>query len=65
MFSPWGRKVSDTTERLSLSTFSFSISISSEYSGLIALKVDWFDLLPVQENFMSLLQHHSLKALIT
>ena len=37
---------------------------SSEYSGLIFLKIDWFDLLAVQGTFRSLLQHHSLKASI-
>ena len=35
---------------------------SSEYSGLISFKIDWFDLLAVQETFRSLLQHHSSKA---
>ena len=44
--------------------FSFSISPSSEYSGLISLKIDWFDLLAVQGIFRSLLQHHSSKVLI-
>ena len=44
-------------------SFSFSIS-SSEYSELISLKTDWFDLLAVQETFRSLLQHHSSKASI-
>ena len=34
----------------------------SEYSGLISLKIDWFDLLAVQGNFRNLLQHHSSKA---
>ena len=42
----------------------FSISPSNEYSGLIYLKIDWFDLLAVQGTFRSLLQHHSLKASI-
>ena len=42
--------------------FSFSISPSNEYSGLISLRIDWFDLLAVQEILKSLLQHHSLKA---
>ena len=37
---------------------------SNEYSGLISLKVDWFDLLAVQGTFRSLLQHHSSKASI-
>ena len=45
-------------------SFSFSISPSSEYSGLISLKINWFDLLAVQGSFRSLLQHHSLKASI-
>ena len=45
-------------------SFSFSISPSSEYSGLISLRIDWFDLLAVQETFKSLLQHHSSKASI-
>ena len=41
--------------------FSFSISPSSEYSGLICFRIDWLDLLAVQEILKSLLQHHSLK----
>ena len=44
--------------------WSFSISPSNEYSGLISLKIDWLDLLGVQGTFRSLLQHHSLKASI-
>ena len=44
--------------------WSFSISPSTEYSGLISLKIDWFDPLAVQGTFRSLLQHHSLKASI-
>ena len=44
--------------------FSFSISPSNEYSGLISFNIDWFDLLAVQETLKSLLQHHSLKAII-
>ena len=43
---------------------SFSISPSNEYSALISLKIDWFNLLVVQGTFRSLLQHHSLKASI-
>ena len=43
-------------------SFSFSISPSNEYSGLIFFKTDWFDLLAVQGTLKSLLQHHSLKA---
>ena len=42
--------------------WSFSISSSIEYSGLISLKIYWFDLLAVQGTFRSLLQHHSSKA---
>ena len=44
-------------------SFSFSISLSSKYSRLISLKVDWFDL-AVHRTFRSLLQHHSSKASI-
>ena len=44
--------------------FSFSISPSNEYSGLIAFRIDWFDLLAVQRTLKSLLQHHSSKASI-
>ena len=42
--------------------FSFSISPSNEYSGLVSFRIHWFDLLAVQGTFMSLLQHHSSKA---
>ena len=45
-------------------SFSFSISPSNEYSGLISFRMDWLDLLAVQGTLKSLLQHHSLKALI-
>ena len=45
-------------------SFSFSISPSNEYSGLISFKFDWFDLLVVQGTLKSLLQHHSSKASI-
>ena len=44
--------------------FSFSISPSSEYSGLISSRMDWLDLLEVQGTVKSLLQHHSSKASI-
>ena len=44
--------------------FSFSISPSNEYSGLISFRMDWLDLLAVQGILKSLLQHHSSKALI-
>ena len=43
-------------------TFSFSISPSNEYSGLIFFRMDWLDLLAVQGTLKSLLQHHSSKA---
>ena len=42
-------------------SFSFSISSSNEYSGLISFRIDWFDLLAVQRTLKSLLQHHSSK----
>ena len=44
--------------------FSFSISPSNEYSGLISFRMDWLDLLAVQGILKSLLQHHSSKASI-
>ena len=43
-------------------SFSFSISLSNEYSGLISCKTNWFDLLAVQGTFKSYLQHHNWKA---
>ena len=45
-------------------SFSFSISPSNEYSGLISFSMDWLDLLAVQGTLKSLLQHHSSKASI-
>src|SRR5574337_15817 len=45
-------------------SFRFSISPSNEYSGLIAFRIDWFDLLAVQGTLKRLLQHHSSKASI-
>ena len=45
-------------------SFSFSISLSDEYSGLISFSIDWFDLLAVQETLKSLLQHPSSKSRI-
>ena len=45
-------------------SFSFSISPSSEYSGLISFKIDWFDLHAFQGTLKSLLQHHNSKASI-
>ena len=43
-------------------SFSLSISPSNEHSGLISIRMDWLDLLAVQETLKSLLQHHSSKA---
>ena len=45
-------------------SFSFSVSPSGEYSGLISFRMDWLDFLAVQGTFKSLLQHHSSKASI-
>ena len=45
-------------------SFSFNISPSKEYSGLISFRMDWLDLLTVQRTLKSLLQHHSSKASI-
>ena len=45
-------------------SFSFSISPSNEHPGLISFRMDWLDLLSVQETLKSLLQHHSSKASI-
>ena len=45
-------------------SFSFSISPSNEYSGLISFTIDWFDLFAVKGSLKSLLQHHSSKASI-
>ena len=45
-------------------SFSFSISPSNEHPGLISFRMDWLDLLAVQETLKSLLQHHSSKASI-
>ena len=44
--------------------FSFSISPSNEYSGLISFMIDWFDLLAARGSLKRLLQHHNLKASI-
>ena len=41
--------------------FSFSVSPSNEYSGLISFKIDWFDILAVQGTLKSLLQHHTVQ----
>ena len=48
----------------SVGSFSFSISPSNEYSGLISFRMDWLDLLAVQGTLKSLLQHYSSKASI-
>ena len=45
-------------------SFSFTIHPSSEYSGLISFRIDWFDLLAVRGTLNSLLQHHSWKVSI-
>ena len=45
-------------------SFSFRVSSSNEYSGLISFRIDWLDLLSVQETLKSLLQYHSSKASI-
>ena len=45
-------------------SFSFSISLSNEYSGVVSFRIDWFDLLVVQGTVKSLLQHHSSKTYI-
>ena len=45
-------------------SFSFSISLCNEYSGMISLRMDWLDLLTVQGTLKSLLQHYSSKASI-
>ena len=48
----------------SIWSFSFNISPSNEYSGLISFRMDWLDLLAVQQTLKSLLQHHNSKASI-
>ena len=45
-------------------SFSYSISLSKEYSGLLSFRMDWFDLIAVQGTLKSLLQHHSSKSSI-
>ena len=51
-----------TSASQSFGSFSFSISPSNEYSGLISFRRDWFDLLAIQGTRKSLLQHHNSKA---
>ena len=53
-----------SSSRQVASSFTFSISLSNEYSGLISFRMDWLNLLAVQGIFKSLLQHHSSKASI-
>ena len=48
----------------SIKSFSFSISLSNEHSGLISFRMDWLELLAVQGTLRSLLQHHSSKVSI-
>ena len=57
----WVSSLHQVTKVLS---FSFSISPSNEYLGLISFRIDWLDLLAVQGTLKSFLQHHSSKALI-
>ena len=54
--------VSSSHRVAELWSFSFSISSSNEYSGLISFRIDWFEFLVVQGTLKSLLQHHSSKA---
>ena len=56
------QRVSSSHQVTKYSSFSFSISPSNEYSGLISFRMDWLDLLAVQETLKSLLQCHSSKA---
>ena len=56
--------VSSSHQGTEYCSFSFSISPSNEYSGLISRRIDWLDLLAVQGTLKSLLQHHSSKASI-
>ena len=56
--------VSSSHQVAKMWSFSFSISLSNEYSGLISFRIDWFDLFAVQGTLKSLLQHHSSKASI-
>ena len=56
--------VSSSHQVAKVLSFSFSISPPNVYSGLISFRIDWLDLLAVQENLQSLLQHHSSKTSI-
>ena len=57
-------RVFSNESALHIRCFSFNISPSGEYSGLISFRMDWLDLLSVQGTLKSLLQHHSSKASI-
>ena len=54
--------VSSSHQEAKILSFSFSISPSNEYSGLVSFRIDWFDLLAVEGPLKSLLQHHNSKA---
>ena len=56
--------VSSSHQVAKVLSFSFNISPSNEYSGLVSFRIDWFDLLAVQGTLKSLLQHHSSKTSI-
>ena len=58
------RRLFTSTRQPKYWSFSFNVSPSNEYSGLIPFWINWFDLLVVQGTLKSLLQHHSLKASI-
>ena len=62
IFPSIGVFTSDSAHCIGYWSFSFSVSPSNVYSGLICFRIDWFDLLAVQGTLKSLLQHHNLKA---
>ena len=64
---PASESLSESVLHISLPkywSFSFSISSSNEYSGLISFRMDWLDLLAIQGTLRNLLQHHNSKASI-
>ena len=61
-FESFPKWVSFSHQLAKVLSFSFSISPSNKYSGLISFRIEWFDLLAVQRTFKSFLQHHNLKA---
>ena len=63
-FPAWGSFPMSQFFRSGSQSFSFSISPSNEYSGLMSFRIDWFGILAVQGTLESLLQHHSSKASI-